>query len=166
MESITTSVSHLVQHKIAEFEDHRGRVRSFNLPNLAGTESISMLHSSNAKKGTFRGFHYQDGEFQQKKYVWAARGRILDLLIDLKEYYSDAEVKVIPTMLDSRCPTLLEIPHGFAHGYLTLDDEAELIYVIVGREMPSSKRTIKWNDPKIKVSWPIEPKIFSNGDRA
>lgn len=151
---------------IKQFVDQRGKVTSFSLPQDSGLcESLSMLHSYNFSKGTFRGFHYQVDGFEQKKYVWASRGRILDLLINLKDYHEARFVEPIQNYLDSNYPALLEIPTGFAHGFLTLEDGAELSYLIIGPEELEAKRVIKWSDPKIKYAWPITPKIFSLADQ-
>jgi dTDP-4-dehydrorhamnose 3,5-epimerase len=122
--------------------------------------------SYNARKGTLRGMHYQIEPFAEAKLVTCLSGAIYDVIIDLG---SDSPTyrRWFSIELDSRRPrSMLYIPAGFAHGFLTLADNTEVFYQMSEFYHPESARGIRWNDPAFGITWPtIEPKI-SEKDRS
>lgn len=108
---------------------------------------------SGSKKGTLRGLHYQVRS-PQGKLVWAAKGEIFDVVVDLR--------KKSPTYSQSFSVNLKEenkyqiwIPPGFAHGFYVLSEWAEVQYKVTDYYAPRWERTLLWNDPELKIDWPI-----------
>ena len=112
-------------------------------------------HSLSLKKGTLRGFHLQREPHAQAKLVRCVRGRILDVAVDLRTgsptYARCASAELSP--LKGR---QLFIPVGFAHGFLTLEPETEVIYKVTDIYAPQCEVGIRWDDPTIGFPWPVK----------
>ncbi len=119
--------------------------------------------SKNKKKFTFRGFHYQKFPYYQKKIVFCNKGEIFDYFIDLRKK-SRNFLKVYKYFLSEKNSKVVYVPKGFAHGFLTLTDETEIIYIISGLQKKSKERGIRFNDKILKYSFPKKIKIISNRD--
>ncbi len=121
-------------------------------------------HSRSAH-GVLRGLHYQETK-PQGKLVRVTVGEIFDVVVDLRED-STAFGKWVGFKLSAENKRILWVPPGFAHGFLTLDNETEVQYKTTDYYAPDDQRTIAWNDADIGVSWPIagEP-ILSSADQA
>ncbi len=109
-------------------------------------------HSS-SKKGVLRGMHYQITPNQQGKLVRCIFGKIYDVLIDVRKE-SPTFSSWIGTEISSRNFKQLWIPPGFAHGFLTLSESAEVLYKLTGFWSPESERSIRWNDENVSIKWP------------
>jgi len=119
--------------------------------------------SINNKKGTIRGMHYQTKPFEEVKLVRCTRGKIYDVIIDLrsnsktfKDWYS--------IELSAKNYKMLFIPEGFAHGFQTLEDDTEVFYQMSEFYVPECARGIKWDDKSFKIKWPIRPSEISQKD--
>jgi dTDP-4-dehydrorhamnose 3,5-epimerase len=109
--------------------------------------------SFNPKKGTLRGMHFQRPPFAEAKLVRCTRGAVHDVIIDLRRE-SKSYLDHYGVLLDAENRRLLYVPEGFAHGYLTLTDDAEVTYQISARYSPEHASGVRWNDPAFGIRWP------------
>lgn len=115
----------------------------------------------NNKKGTLRGFHYQIAPHEEAKLIRCISGKIYDVIIDLRSG-SSTYLKWEGFYLNAIDHSMLFIPKGFAHAYMTLEDNTEIYYMVSEFYSPQAERGIKWNDPFFRVEWPNgRPKIVS-----
>ena len=121
--------------------------------------------SSNNKKATLRGLHMQVAPAEETKLVRCTRGSIFDVLVDMRPA-SETFLQWFGVVLDSRAFNMLYVPEGCAHGYLTLEDDTDVMYQVSEYYTPEAERGFRWNDPTFNISWPIEPVIISAKDEA
>ena len=136
-----------------EFEDHG---LNFN--------PVQCNMSFTGKKGTLRGMHYQAAPFAEAKLVICTQGSIYDVIIDLRSD-SDTYKQWFAVELNRDNHKMLYIPENFAHGFLTLEDNAEVFYQMSAFYHPECARGVRWNDPAFSIQWPIEVNIISDRDR-
>ena len=110
---------------------------------------------SNSTKGVLRGLHYQAKPFGQAKLVRCARGRIYDVAVDIRKG-SKTFGHYVKVELTEDHKHMLFIPEGFAHGFVVLSDEAELIYKASGEYAPQADRGVLWCDKDINIDWEID----------
>jgi dTDP-4-dehydrorhamnose 3,5-epimerase len=120
--------------------------------------------SYTSQKMTLRGLHYQEFPYQQAKLVTCVNGKLWDAIVDLRKE-SPTYKKWIAFELTARSGRSLYIPKGCAHGFLTLEDNTTLAYLIEGRYMPEQSRVLSWNDPEIGIEWPVDNPILSDRDK-
>jgi len=120
--------------------------------------------SFNKHKGTLRGIHYQTPPFEEAKLVRCTSGAIYDVIVDLRQH-SPAFKQSFGINLTAHNHTMLYIPEGIAHGFLTLGDNTEVFYQMSEVYCPTHCAGIRWNDPLFGVQWPFEPSIMSERDR-
>jgi dTDP-4-dehydrorhamnose 3,5-epimerase len=114
-------------------------------------------------KGTVRGLHYSVEPDEEVKFLRCVRGKIFDVVVDLRP--SSATYRTyLEFHLKAGDGTTLRIPPGFAHGYQTLADDTDIIYLIDRPFVPSSARVIRYNDPSINVLWPLPVTCVSERD--
>lgn len=121
--------------------------------------------SFNQKRGTLRGMHYQIEPYEEDKLVRVTQGAIYDVIIDLRPY-SPTYKQWFGVELTSEGYEMLYIPKGFAHGFQTLTDKAEVFYQISEFYTPDYGRGVRWNDPVFDIHWPVEDKIISSKDQS
>jgi dTDP-4-dehydrorhamnose 3,5-epimerase len=119
--------------------------------------------SFNKSKGTLRGMHYQLEPYQEAKLVRCSRGCIYDVIIDLRKD-SPTFKQWIGVELSQDNYKMLYVPEDFAHGFITLEDNCEISYIMSEFYVPGAGATIRWNDPVFKIEWPFEPKVMSEKD--
>ena len=119
--------------------------------------------SYNKKKLTLRGMHYQISPFAEAKVVRCTRGAIYDVIIDIRRT-SATRTQWIGVELNDRNRNMLYVPEGFAHGFLTLENDTEVFYQMSEFYSPDHARTIRWNDPLFNVNWPSRPRVMSTKD--
>ena len=119
--------------------------------------------SFNNKKGTLRGMHYQENPFEESKVVRCTRGKIFDVIIDLRPQSSSFK-QWFGVELDSNNHKSLYIPKGFAHGFQTLEDDCEVFYEISQYYNPEKARGISWDDKAFGIDWPLEVSVISEKD--
>ncbi len=110
--------------------------------------------SFNVKKGTLRGLHYQISPYEETKLVRCTRGAICDIIIDIRPD-SSTYMQWISVELSMDNHTMLYVPEGFAHGYQTLTDNAEVFYPVSQFHDQEFERGIRWNDPVFDIKWPV-----------
>lgn len=128
-------------------------------------EFVQSNLSVSAKAGTLRGMHFQKGEAAEDKLVRASRGRILDVIVDLRSE-SPAYGQHFAVELVGTAGKMLLVPKGVAHGYLTLEDDCEVVYQVSNYYQPESEGGVRWNDPAFAIPWPIRNPILSPKDAA
>ncbi len=119
--------------------------------------------SISKEKNTLRGMHMQIGEYAEDKLVQCINGKILDVIVDLREDSETFGEHFSIELSDSNNLMLL-VPRGFAHGFLTLEDDAKVLYQVSNFYEPSSERGYRWNDPFFNIKWPCEKPIISEKD--
>ena len=110
---------------------------------------------SKSTKGVLRGLHYQASPYGQAKIVRCGRGRIYDVAVDIRPN-SETFGKYVKVELSEENKCMLYIPVGFAHGFVALSDEVELLYKASGEYNPSADRGVLWNDNDINIDWEID----------
>jgi len=119
--------------------------------------------SFNHKAATMRGMHYQLPPAPETKLVRCTRGAIYDVIVDLRSN-SPTYLQHFGVELSADNRKQLFVPELFAHGYLTLTDSAEVAYQVGEFYTPGLERGIRYNDPALKIKWPIDVKIISEKD--
>ncbi|WP_273727539.1 dTDP-4-dehydrorhamnose 3,5-epimerase [Brucella gallinifaecis] len=111
-------------------------------------------HSYSAAKGVVRGLHYQLPPFAQDKLVRVTRGAILDVAVDIRKS-SPTFGKWIALEVSAEKWNQILVPKGFAHGFITLVENTEVIYKVTDYYSPEHDRSIRFDDPAIGINWPI-----------
>jgi dTDP-4-dehydrorhamnose 3,5-epimerase len=123
-------------------------------------------HTYSSQKGVLRGLHFQVPPHAQGKLVRCSRGAILDVAVDIRRG-SPSYGRHVATELSAANWKQLWIPPGFAHGYVTLEDDCEVIYKVTDYYAPDCDRGIAWDDPALAIDWriPAEDLLLSDKDR-
>jgi dTDP-4-dehydrorhamnose 3,5-epimerase len=122
--------------------------------------------SFNTRAGTLRGLHYQAPPHAEAKLVRCTRGRIYDVVVDLRPA-SPTFKQWVAVELGADDRRMLYVPEGCAHGFQTLADATEVFYQISAFHEPASQRGVRWDDPAFAIVWPDTPsRILSDRDRA
>ncbi len=120
--------------------------------------------SFNSLRGTLRGMHFQAAPHEEAKIVRCTMGAIYDVIVDLRPASATFKQWVAETLTaDNR--KMLFIPEGFAHGFLTLQDNTEALYEISAFYVPDAGRGVRWDDPAIGVTWPEPVRRISERDK-
>jgi dTDP-4-dehydrorhamnose 3,5-epimerase len=167
---LETSLQGAFVVELEKIEDERGFfartwcAREFAKQKL--NNSVAQCNTAwNRKRGTLRGMHYQVKPFSEVKLVRCIRGAIFDCIIDLREE-SSSYLEIFHLELSEDNSNMLYIPEGFAHGYQTLTDGAEVYYQVSQFYSPGAESGIRWNDPLFDIPWPLpEPVLMSEKDR-
>jgi dTDP-4-dehydrorhamnose 3,5-epimerase len=149
------------------FADERGFFGEiYKLSEFAGnrvSESFVQDNHSRSKRGVLRGLHYQVRPRAQAKLVFVPRGEIYDVAVDIREG-SPHYRQWVSAVLSDRNHHALFVPEGFAHGFVTLSEEADVIYKVSHEYSPEHERGILWNDPALGIEWPVKSPALSPRD--
>jgi dTDP-4-dehydrorhamnose 3,5-epimerase len=115
-------------------------------------------------KGVLRGLHYQKNPMAQAKLVMALRGEIFDVAVDVRKG-SPTYGKWIGEILSEQNKKLLYVPRGFAHGFVVLSDEANVLYKVDAEYSPDHERGVVWNDQEVGVAWPVANPLLIKKDQ-
>jgi dTDP-4-dehydrorhamnose 3,5-epimerase len=166
---IATAIPDVLIIEPKVFGDERGFFfESFNRREFAkltgrDVDFVQDNHSRSAKN-VLRGLHYQLQQ-PQGKLVRVIQGSIFDVAVDIRRS-SPTFGQHVSVELSSDNKYMLWIPEGFAHGFVVISDSAELLYKTTDYWMPTSERSIVWNDPNINIQWPIQGEpMLSEKDR-
>lgn len=120
--------------------------------------------SFSRKKGTLRGMHYQNDPYQETKLIRCTRGSIYDVIIDLRPT-SPTYKQWFGIELTQDNYKMLYVPEDFAHGFITLEDDTEVTYLVTEFYTPGAEAGIRWNDAQFNIKWPLDPKVISEKDK-
>ena len=129
-----------------------------------GADLVQCSSSRNSRRGTLRGMHWQAPPHGETKLVRCTRGAIWDAIIDLRPD-SPAYCQYFGVELTENSGRALYIPEGFAHGFVTLEDDTEVFYQMSNYYEPSASRGVRWNDPAFGIVWPVADPIMHQRDR-
>lgn len=169
-EFIRQSINDVILVKPKVFGDNRGFFmetykKSDFYANGIDVEFNQDNHSKSSK-GVLRGLHFQHAPYEQAKIVRCTRGRIYDVAVDIRPN-SKTFGQYVKVELSEDNKNMLYIPKGFAHGFITLSDEAELNYKASGEYAPQADSGILWSDTDINIDWEIDfSPILSDKDKA
>lgn len=155
---------------IKPLKDERGKfARTYCKKDFAqigfDKEFVQINFSFNFKKGTLRGMHYQVPPYEETKLIRCVSGKVFDVAVDLRKD-SPTYMKWFGTELSKVNMEMILIPEGFAHGFITLEDDAELIYHHTQYFNKDADRGIRYDDPAIGISWPEEVNVISGKDKS
>jgi dTDP-4-dehydrorhamnose 3,5-epimerase len=120
--------------------------------------------SFNKGRGTLRGLHYQAEPHAEAKLVRCTRGAVFDVIVDLRPA-SSTYLQHCALRLTADNRDAIYVPQGCAHGFLTLEDESEVLYQISSEHVPGAARGVRWDDPAFGIAWPIVPDVLAERDR-
>ncbi|WP_026379264.1 dTDP-4-dehydrorhamnose 3,5-epimerase [Afifella pfennigii] len=171
IEAYPLALDGLFEIRPRRFDDRRGFFsETYNARGLAehGIELafVQDNHSLSHQAGVLRGLHYQLPPHAQAKLVRVPRGRIFDVAVDIRQG-SPTFARWVGIELSAEKWNQLLVPVGFAHGFLTLEPETEVIYKVSDYYAPEHDRTLRFDDPEIGIDWPLgtaQP-ILSDRDR-
>lgn len=119
--------------------------------------------SRNPARGTLRGMHFQAPPHEESKLIQCVRGRVFDVAIDLRRDMRSYG-RCVWSELSADGNRLFLIPKGCAHGFLTLEDNSDVLYYMGDAFVPGSGQGVRWNDPAFKIPWPAAPRLISERD--
>ena len=150
------------------FRDARGWFfESWNRRTLAGAGlDVDFVQDNHSRsiRGVLRGLHYQV-EHAQGKLVRVVVGEVFDVAVDLRER-SPTFGRHVALRLSADEPRMLWVPPGFAHGFVVLSEVAEFLYKTTDYWYPEHERTLLWNDPALRIDWPVADPLLAPKDAA
>jgi len=171
LEVIPLDIADVKLISMPKFGDHRGFFSEvYNKQALSATridiDFVQDNHSLSAEKGTVRGLHFQSPPFAQDKMLRVVRGSVFDVAVDLRRG-SPTYGKYVSATLSAASWNQILVPIGFAHGFMTLEPDTEVIYKVSNYYSPAHDKGMMWNDPQIGIEWPLpaEGAILSDKDR-
>ncbi len=158
MRVIDTSIADVKIIEPAVYGDARGFFfESFNekkFAELTGiTDRFVQDNHSKSARGVLRGLHYQINQ-AQGKLVRVVAGEVFDIVVDLRRGSATFGQHVAAT-LSAENKKMLWVPAGFAHGFLVTSEHAEFLYKTTDYYAPQHERSLRWNDPALKIDWPL-----------
>lgn len=150
------------------FQDNRGAFsRLFcarELENIIGSKAIVQInHSITRNTGAVRGMHYQNSPHAETKIVRCLKGRVFDVVVDLRKG-SPSFLQWTSVELTPANHLALLIPEGCAHGFQVLEEDSELLYLHTEFYTPAAEGAVRYDDPRVGVSWPLVPSDISARD--
>ena len=171
MNIIQTKIPEVIIFEPKIFGDDRGFFfESFNQKVFeeAVGRPVNFVQDNHSKscKGVLRGLHYQLAPDAQAKLVRCAVGEVFDVAVDIRQH-SATFGQWVGVLLSAENKRQLWIPEGFAHGFMTVSEEAEFLYKTTNFYAPQSDRSILWEDHDIGIAWPEidAPRLLSDKDR-
>jgi dTDP-4-dehydrorhamnose 3,5-epimerase len=169
----STELEGVVIVELESTVDERGSfTRTFDAEIFAAeglsAQVVQCSISANPREGTLRGLHYQIAPHDERKIVRCSKGRVYDVVVDLRRDSSTHRRWLAVELSGDNMLSVL-IPEGFAHGFQTLEDDSEVHYQITAAYAPHASRGVRWDDPAFAIHWPEPPagkRIVSARDRA
>jgi dTDP-4-dehydrorhamnose 3,5-epimerase len=142
------------------FGDARGFFsETYNKAAFAGhgldLDFVQDNHSMSQAVGVLRGLHFQTPPFAQDKLVRVVKGRIFDVAVDIRQG-SDTYGKWVGAEISAEAWNQILVPVGFAHGFVTLEPDTEVIYKVTAPYSPENDKGLAWDDPAIGIDWPLD----------
>ncbi len=168
MELIERVFDSVCWFKRPQFSDNRGDFsRLFCAEQMSqyqqDSAAVQINFASNHKALTLRGMHYQLPPAAESKTIACIAGRVFDVVVDLRRD-SKTFLQWHSFELNANEPTSLVIPAGFAHGYLTLEENSQLIYCHSHAYQPELEAALSYADPRLQIAWPEQPAVISERD--
>lgn len=154
--------------EMQQFRDERGFFartwcsEEFSEAGLPGN-IVQCSTSYNRRAGTLRGMHFQLPPSKEGKLVRCVRGAMFDAVVDLRSNV-ESHMETVTVRLDDKQRTALYVPPGCAHGFQTLEDDTEVLYMMTDVYQPELGRGFRWNDPAFGIDWPIDEPILHKRD--
>ena len=127
--------------------------------------TISQINVSFTRaRGTLRGLHFQTAPHEEAKTIRCIRGAAYDVIVDLRSG-SPTRCRWFAAELTAENRRAIYVPPGFAHGFQTLSDDVEVLYLVSAYYAPSHARGVRWNDPAFGITWPLPPVKMHERDR-
>lgn len=152
--------------------DHRGFFsETYNARALAEAgihlQFVQDNHSLSVREGVVRGLHFQTPPFAQDKLIRVVRGKIFDVAVDIRTS-SPTFGRHVAAELSAENWKQLLVPAGFAHGFVTLEPNTEVVYKVTQYYAREHDKGLLWNDPALGIDWPVAPEgaILSDKDRS
>ena len=139
---------------------HEKRLRDLSIT----CDFVQDNQSYSKRAGTLRGMHFQIPPADQVKLVSVLRGRVLDVVVDVRRG-SPTFGKHISIELSAESGRQLYVPVGFAHGFLTLEDDVTVMYKVSDFYAPAYDGGIRWDDPDVGIAWPIKDSDITLSDK-
>lgn len=163
-----TPLAGLCQVDRKPIADHRGFFQRFYCTEefaAAGftKPTLQMNHSLSRQKGTIRGLHFQNAPYAETKIITCMRGAILDVAVDMRRS-SPTFLKWFAVELTAENHRSLIVPEGFAHGFQSLTDDCEILYLVTAPYNGASEGGLNPFDPSIGVEWPVAVTDISERD--
>ena len=167
---IQTPFEGLYVVETATFLDHRGAFARWfcegEMKEILGNRRIKNVNfSRTVKKGSIRGMHFQNPPYSEMKMVRCIRGRILDVVVDIRKD-SPTYLQHYAVELSAENMKLFVIPEGFAHGFQSLEDNSEIMYLVTEFYSPDAEAGLRFSDPTLAIDWPLEITDTSAKDAA
>ena len=159
---VKTSIKDLLIVQNKKFDDSRGYFKELIRENEI-KKKFPFIVMSYSKKNVVRGLHLQLRK-QQGKYLSVIKGKIFDVVIDLRKN-SSTFGKIFTTILSEKNSKSIYIPAGFAHGFCGLENENLVFYGCTNYRSKKNEVGILWNDDMLKIKWPIKKPILSKKDK-
>ncbi|PTX00110.1 dTDP-4-dehydrorhamnose 3,5-epimerase [Pararhodobacter aggregans] len=160
MQTFTTRLEGVIQVVPRRFGDHRGFFaqtytrRDYAAAGIDG-DFVQDNHSLSAQVGTVRGLHFQAPPHAQGKLVRCGRGAIFDVAVDIRRG-SPTFGDWVGFELSAENGAQLYVPPGFAHGFMTLLPDSEIVYKCTDYYAPETEGAVRWDDPAIGIDWPLQ----------
>lgn len=168
MKKINTTIDGLFVIEPRVFEDNRGYFfESFNADkfiDLGINKVFVQDNQSLSQKGVLRGLHFQNPPYAQAKLVRVIKGAVLDIAVDIRKN-SPTYGQTFSIELTEQNKKMLYIPEGFAHGFLTLEDDTIFSYKCSDNYHPEVEDAILWSDKDLNIDWNIENPLVSDKDK-
>lgn len=167
MKAIPTAIEGVIIIEPSVFKDERGYfLETYNpliLSFLQAEGEFRQDNESYSSRRVLRGLHFQNPPYAQGKLVRAVTGAVLDVAVDIREG-SPHYGKWVSVLLSSENKRMLWIPPGFAHGFVSLQDDTIFSYKCTAPYNRESEGSIRWNDPDLAIQWDVEAPIVSDKD--
>lgn len=169
MKFIRTYIEGLLLVETDQFDDERGYLaklfdkKSYSKKKLKNNLT-QVKYTFTKTRGTIRGIHMQTKPYEEDKIVHCMRGRIFEVALDLRRN-SKTYGKWFGMELSVSSKKSFYIPKGFAHGYQSLTDNTELLYLMSGEFSKPHNTGFRWDDPYFAINWPLSPTIIADKDR-
>jgi dTDP-4-dehydrorhamnose 3,5-epimerase len=124
---------------------------------------VQVNNSMNVQSETLRGLHFQRSPYEEIKLVRCIKGSVWDVVVDLRQD-SSTYGKWFGEKLTDKNRKMMYVPKGFAHGFLSIEPNTEIIYFSSEFYNPDYEDILLWSDPDVAIEWPKKPKILSNKD--
>ena len=152
-----------------KYEDKRGLFfENFNYFNFFEKKNLEFKiiqeNISYSKKNVLRGLHFQKKPYSQSKIISVIKGKILDVIVDIR-VGSPTFSKWVSYVLDDKANETIYIPSGFAHGFLALEEECIVSYKVDAKYNPENECSIVWNDKTLNINWSIISPLLSKKDK-